>query len=140
VGEPFPKHLLGETLWDFAGQPAIPSRTEFEAAVMRHHLQAQEYSSDLKPEECWRPDDIALRCPRVVVRYYCDPPDREASWRETELTSDDRAAFTAVELLHKLHNAIVEEVRGNGHHWFEGLEFDGFATAGVPVYSLAPGS
>jgi hypothetical protein len=140
VGGAFPKHLLDETLWDFAGQPAFPSRAEFVAAVLRHHREAQEYAPEIRPEESWRPAQTALRCPRVVVRYLCDPPGEEPSWRETELASDEGSSFTDGEFLHKLHNAIIEEVRDNGHHWFEGLEFEGLARAGVPVYCLIPGS
>jgi hypothetical protein len=140
VSEAFPEHLLDETLWDFAGQPAFPSRTEFVAAVLLHHREAQEYAPDIRPEESWRPDHIALRCPRIVVRYYCDPPGEKPSWRETELASDDGSSFTDGELLYKLHNAIIEEVRDNGHRWFEGLEFEGLARAGIPVYRLIPGS
>ena len=57
------------------------------------------------------------------------------------LTADDGASFTAGELLFKLHNAVVEHLRENDHHFFEGLTLTGWDQDGkVPVYQLGQGS
>ena len=139
MGEAFAISLSDETLRDFAGQPAFPTRAELEAAVSRHHHDAQEYAPDIRPEPSWRPDHIVLRCPRVVVRDDW-PPHEGPLWRETEPASDDGSAFAFGQLHHKRRDAIIEELRDNGYRWFEGLEFDGPARAGVPVHCWIPGS
>lgn len=138
MDELFPARLI-DVVWDFTGKRAFPSRTEFESAVYEHLSDVHESAVEILPEQ-WQPNEIALRCPRVVIRYYCDPPDQEPSWQECELRSDDGALFSVGELFYKLHNAIIGDVHANGHPYFEGLVLSGRAAPGVPMYRLAPGS
>lgn len=137
---PIPEFILCDTLWDFADQGPYPSQTAFAAAVLNHHRRAHEYAPEIRPEESWRPSSLAIRSPRIKVEFFCDGPEGGVSWHEIELGSEDGASFTAGELLFKLHNGIIERVRGNGHRYFEGLELRGVTESGVPVYDLRLGS
>jgi len=58
-----------------------------------------------------------------------------------EFSSDDGKAFTAGELLFKIHNAVVDQLREINHHFFEGLGLHSHQTAGKPpLYVLNQGS
>lgn len=116
MAEAFPQYVLCDTLWDFAAQGPYRSREVFDAAVHSHHLEAE-----VSPEECWQPAALAMPSCRAVIRYFSDPPGEGELCHEVELSCDGVAGFTAGELLYKLHNAVIERVRGNWRHWFEGL-------------------
>lgn len=137
---PFPEYILCDTLWDFHEQYTFSSQAAFEEAVLRHHQEAEEYAPDIKPEECWQPTDVVLRSPRVVISYFSDPPGEGEVEHEAEFVSNNGESFTAGELLYKLHNAAVEQLRDSGHRWFEGFELDSIGEQGVPVYRLRLGS
>ncbi len=140
MGEFIPDLVLADTLWDFAGQQAFESRAEFVEAVRRYHAVIQDYAPDISAEECWRPDEVVLGVPRVVVQFLSETPGRIEEDCEVELISDSGEAFTAGELLHKLHNAAVGRLRENHHRWFEGFQLSGITAEGVPVYNLRLGS
>jgi len=140
MGQPFPEFVLADTLWDFARQGEYESRSSFEEAVRRYHAETHEYAPDIRPEENWQPAAVVLLSPRVVVRYFSDSGIDDELWHEIELVSDDEAGFEAGELLFKLHNAAIGQLRYNAHRWFEGLELATITEEGVPVYSLRLGS
>jgi len=55
--------------------------------------------------------------------------------------SQDGRAFTAGELLLKLHNEVVERLRDADHQYFEGLELQrSRGPQDMPVYRMAQGS
>lgn len=137
--EPTPELVLADTLWDFANQGEYASRAEFDEAVRRYHVDVQAYAPDIRPEESWRPSDVVIQSPFLVVRYFSDSAGGEL-WQEIKLDSDDGAGFTGGELLFKLHNAAVGQLRFNNHHWFEGLELTGITEEGMPVYDVRLGS
>lgn len=139
MDEPTPRLVLADTLWDFANQGKYGSRAEFDEAVRCYHVEVQEYAPDIQPEECWRPSVVVVQSPCVMIRYFSDSTGDEV-WHEIELVSDDATGFTGGELLFKLHNAAVGELRHNAHHWFEGLELSGVSDEGIPVYRLRLGS
>jgi hypothetical protein len=138
--DPFPELVLADTLWDFAGQAEYASRPAFEEAVGRYHAGVQEYAPEIRPEENWQPGAIVLRAPRVIVHYFSDSGIDEESWHEVELVSDDTVGFRGGELLFKLHNAAIGQLRNNAHRWFEGLELSAITAEGAPVYDLRLGS
>jgi hypothetical protein len=138
--EPVPAFVLADALWNFADQDVYESRAAFVEAVRLYHAAVHEYAPGARPEECWRPNAVVLGAPRVVVRFVSEVPGRAEEDCEVELVSDNGEAFTAGELLHKLHNAAVGRLRENHHRWFEGLELSAITTEGVPVYTLRLGS
>jgi hypothetical protein len=108
---PFPRELMGDVQWSFTGE-AYPSLEEFIEAV-------REYHGEIRGDDAWRPDEVVLRCRRVRVEH-------EFSWDEedearVELTADDPRGFTAGELLFKVHNAFVHQLRDGDHVFFEGF-------------------
>src|SRR5262249_24287498 len=140
MGLTFPRLLVEETLWDFAGQPVFYSRAEFEAAIYRHLREIEEYAPEIRAEEHWRPKDIILNSSCVLVRYCYDAPGGELAWDNVQLSSDNGSSFSAGELLYKLHNAIIGNVRDSGHRYFEGLGFEEIVAGNVPVYCMILGS
>jgi hypothetical protein len=139
MGEPYPDGVLADTLWSFHGQAEYATLPAFVTAVERYHREVQDYAPDITPDECWQPDQVALRSPRVVVRYFWDVgPEQE--WADVELTASDGVAFTEGELLYKIHNAVVGKLTDTGHPEFEGLEFEGTTESGVPVYEIVLGN
>jgi hypothetical protein len=138
--EPVPDLVLADTLWDFADQEAYESRAAFVDAVRSYHAEVHDYAPDIRPEESWRPKAVVLGAPRVVVQFISESPSRDEEDCEVELVSDNGETFTAGELLHKLHNAVVGRLPENHHHWFEGFELSAITGEGVPVYTLRLGS
>lgn len=105
-----PRELLASLCWSFTGG-RFPSREAFVAAVRQYQL-------DITQTDDWQPEAIGLSCPRVQIEYeYWDDPFEV----RFELEADDPAGFTAGELLHKIHEAVVEQLRTGDHHFFEGL-------------------
>ncbi|OWK39197.1 hypothetical protein FRUB_06279 [Fimbriiglobus ruber] len=57
------------------------------------------------------------------------------------LEANNGESFTTGELLFKLHNALVEQLRKIDHHFFEGLSLAGWQPGGLmPLYQLRLGS
>ena len=124
-----PPTLLQGVAWVFRG-PAFADRAAFEAAVAE--FQDPEWPSD------WRPAEVILSASRVRVE-----PD--ADWYDGEpvagLAADDGRAFTAGELLFKVHNAFVAGLRRTNHQFFEGFTLSADPVAGEPpLYTLELGS
>jgi hypothetical protein len=123
--------LLWGVSWVFRGQPFV-DRAAFSAAVAE--LQSPEHGV------VWRPDEVVLRSARVRVS-----PD--VAWYLTddhptvEFVADNGESFTAGELLFKIHNAFVADLRQMDHQYFEGLTLDEEQESGEPpLYNLDLGS
>lgn len=98
------------------------------------------YELQIRGTATWRPDRIAFRRPRIAVQYRCRRGSEQMG-RLVELSCDNGEVFTAGELLFKVHNAVVEDLRDGGHHFFEGLEFSGLRESDwVAEYVLVQGS
>lgn len=127
-----PLRALRDVCWSFVGAP-FADRAEFDAAVRQYQIR-------IRKRDSWRPDAVALPAGQVAIRYRCWQGDEQLE-TVVVLAADDGAAFTAGELLFKVHNAVVERLRDLDHHFFEGLVLDGWMPeTGVPRYTLRQGS
>jgi hypothetical protein len=128
-----PKEILPDTAWSFDGS-VFDDRAKFSDEV-------REYQIDIVGEDAWRPHDVVLPLPRVLVAY--EHWDDEGDQVETvlDLESKDGKHFTALDLLFQVHNAVVEDLCDDDHHFFEGLTLEPEAScAHLPRYSLRLGS
>jgi len=127
-----PEALLLDVYWAFRCEP-YPTREAFVRAV-------REYLKDIGGETAsWRPKQIVLQAGRVGVCYGAN--DTQETGRTFELTAENQKHFTMGELLHKIHNSVVNELRSEDHCFFEGLDLvDELWKKGVPLYELALGS
>ena len=126
------RELLRGIEWSFSGE-RFASRSEFENEVEQDQRRFKEHSS-------WRPGSIAIELPRIHLRYMC-PREGEYEDRIIEIASDDGESFTQGELLFKIHNAVVEDLRHADHHFFEGLTlFRPPMDEIPPLYDLCQGS
>jgi uncharacterized protein (TIGR02996 family) len=107
-----PQRLLDGIYWSFIGEP-FATRADFDAAVGQSQVAIIE-------ENNWNSGEIVLAHPRVWVRYMCWESG-EQRYPVLDLTSDNGEFFTAGELLFKIHNAVVRQLRKIDHHFFEGL-------------------
>ncbi len=127
-----PKEVLRGVYWSFIEEP-FADRAAFDDKV-------RQYQTDIPGQDTWQPDQIAISCPRVRVGYMCWQGDEQVE-PVLELVSDNGESFTAGELLFKLHNAVVEQLRQIDHHFFEGLGLHSRQVAGTPpLYILRQGS
>jgi hypothetical protein len=130
-----PDRIMSDVLWAFS-KTSYSSRADFEAAVRKYHFR-------IRQEDTWQADEVVLPCPRVrITSWYFDK-------RVLELTSDNGASFTALELLFKVHHALLEPHRvGNAvvqtelgdHRFFEGFGLDRHAAGETPTYHISLGS
>jgi hypothetical protein len=129
---PLPQRVMGEVYWAFTGSP-FARRREFDAKV-------REYQIAICGEDTWRPKAVVIPAGRIVVQYRCWEGD-ELLEPVVPLVADNGASFTAGEVLFKLHNAVVEQLRGIAHHFFEGLSLvNPQGPGGAPLYLLRQGS
>ncbi len=124
-----PTEILPSLDWSFTGSLYV-DRDEFVSEV-------NEWLGET-PASGWRPDEVILGVPRVLVTY----PNASDMGEETvELVSGNGECFTAADLLFQLHNAIVDDVGDLDHHFFEGLKLNSLPVAGSPpLYLLSLGS
>jgi hypothetical protein len=125
---PLPPTLMRCVAWAFDGS-TFTDRVAFEAAVRG----AQQ------PGAGWNPGEVVLRVPRVWVTpdVLWHPPDDPPV---AEFAADDGQAFTAGELLFKVHNAFVADLREMDHKHFEGLALVGQEVGSPPIYEVIVGS
>lgn len=128
---PYPPTLLQNVSWTFRG-PDFADRAAFDAAVAEFQ--------DPERGEVWRPAEVVLHADRVRVS-----PD--VAWYLTdehptvELVADNGRSFTAGELLFKVHNSFVAELRQMDHQYFEGLTLsEDLEPDEPPLYDLDLGS
>jgi uncharacterized protein (TIGR02996 family) len=129
-----PQRLLEGIYWSFVGKP-FAAQADFDAAVGRGQV-------EIIWENNWNPGEIVLPHPRVSVRYMCWEGGRQLR-PVLDLTSDNGEFFTAGELLFKIHNAVVEQLRQIDHHFFEGLvreQGEGSRGEEPPLYRMRQGS
>ena len=123
-----PPTILSNVAWAFRGEP-FADATAFDRAV-------REWQDG---SDAWVPDEI-IPLGRLRVAYQGagdDPGDIEYTRYVIDLASDNGKSFTALELLHKLHNAVVVRLRETDHQYFEGLDLKDRATL---LYDMEQGS
>jgi hypothetical protein len=125
-----PPTLLRWVVWTISGE-AYEDRSTFENEVHEFHPECNATN--------WRPAEVVLRVPRLFVTtdihriLGLEPP-------MVELTADDGHAFTAGELLFKIHNALLDELRDTDHVFFEGLALVMQMRDEPPIYEVVLGS
>src|SRR5579872_3354439 len=127
-----PLELMRGILWSFSGS-LYQTEAEFVKAVLDYH-------HDLPSHLTWQPEQIVLRCADVEIQYICWRDSHEIEPR-VHLHSPTGDHFTAAALLYSLHNAVVEDLRGMDHHFFEGLRLlPQTGNDAIPCYYLSLGS
>jgi hypothetical protein len=127
-----PKWVLREVQWSFIGE-SFTNRARFDYEVCQYQI-------EIRGEDTWRPNEIVLPCPLVRVVYMCWEGDEQIE-PVVELVSDDGESFTASELLFKVHNAVVGQLRETDHHFLEGFQLHSNQAADrPPLYVLHQGS
>jgi len=131
-----PPSIMPGIAWSFFDGEVFADPAEFNERV-------RERQEDVGAEEPWEPARVVLPAPRVRITYFgvVSPDDDEYTEMSVELASDDRAQFTAGELLFKINNAVAAHLRGVDHCYFEGLTISA-PPAGddPPVYEMHQGS
>ena len=130
--EPFPQKIMYDLYWSFHGEK-YQSRRKFDEEV-------RQYQIEITGIDSWENNEIVLRSPRVRIEYF----RLENRFYHEELIaieSDNGEFFTAVELLFKVHNAVVEHLRELNHHFFEGFDLKSIRSQdNLPLYHLCQGS
>src|SRR5262245_34934581 len=133
-GSILPREVLGDVSWSFRDE-RFADRAAFDAEVRQEQI-------DIHGQDTWRPDEVALACPRV--RIVCDDFEEEGEPEDDpilDFRADDGESFTAGELLFKLHHAIAGRFYLGDHVFFEGLHLQRSPEqGGTPVYDLYLGS
>ena len=124
-----PSQILTNVAWAFRGEP-FDDAAAFASAVRAW-----------QDGDAWEPDEI-IPLPRLRVAYYGEGEiDIEYTRYVIDLASDSGKHFTALELLHKLHNAVVLRLRDTDHQYYEGLELvEPADSAAGPLYEMHQGS
>ena len=127
-----PHDILQDLPWSFHDQQRYADPRAFDAAV-RRHVDAIGGT--------WHPTDRAIAATSVRVRYegVTHPDADEYEEMEVTLASDDPRGFTNLELLFKLHNAVVDHLSAVDHCYFEGLVLED-TVDGTPLYEMTQGS
>ena len=127
-----PRNIMRDTLWSFTGD-TFDSSEAFSEAVQQYHM-------DITGKDTWEPDLMVLPAPRVTVAYtYFGYDDEEEA--TIELTAANDRDFTALDLLFKIHNAVIDQLSGDDHHFFEGLSLNSAPSGNSPpLYLLDLGS
>ena len=89
---PFPDEVMADVAWAFTGQ-AFRTQAEFESAL-------KEYQADIMDNISWYPSELVLLNSSIEVRHE-EGEDEENS--AVTLTANDGKAFSAGELLFKVH-------------------------------------
>lgn len=129
----YPQEIMPNVYWGFYGGKY---RT-LEAFVE----EVKRYNEDFGIR--WNPDETVFEGAALTVQFaYWDEEDDEETEEDFDLHAD-KGAFTAGELLFKIHNHVVEKLEDDDRHFFEGLtlwEGEDYANSKTPLYFLNQGS
>jgi hypothetical protein len=130
-----PDLVMPNVLWAFSREP-YDTLESFVAEVWRYHESILEA---VTPERRWRSDELVLPASRVRVSYLCWRGARQVE--PVVAIAGPGPGLTAGELLWRVHNAVVGDLRALDHKFFEGLTLGhrGSAAEG-PLYHLSLGS
>lgn len=128
-----PQEIMSNVYWGFYGG----KYQTLEAFVEQVKLYNEDFGID------WNPDEIVFEKKTLSVQYsYWDEKTDEEVEEDFDLHAD-KGAFTAGELLFKIHNQVVEKLEDDDHHFFEGLtlwEGENYGNPRAPLYFLNQGS
>lgn len=132
-----PHTVLADIYWAFRGD-TYSSLDEFENSVADYH-------KALNMQVNWHPAETVIEKPRVRVSYMCWKVDDQSEDDDqvdmvVDLAADNGQSFSAAELLFKLHNAVVNNLRDDDHQFFEGLRLLSPEKDTPPTYSMHLGS
>lgn len=123
--------ILADVYWAFRGD-AYESLDEFANAVAAYH-------DELNLQVEWPPAGTVVEAPGIRVSYMHWQGDDQVD-AVVELAADNGESFGASELLFKLHNAVVNDLRDDDHQFFEGLHLVPAEEGVLPTYALQLGS
>mmetsp|Transcript_12486 Transcript_12486/g.29781 ORF Transcript_12486/g.29781 Transcript_12486/m.29781 type:complete len:142 (+) Transcript_12486:129-554(+) len=132
-----PKNLLGKLCWSFAVRSDYATPEDFGAAVLQYQMDI------VKNSNGWEPDGIILPFCRVGIHW--EGLDREQTDMIDKydiVESSSSKGFTALDLLYKVHQIMVEDCRRMDHCFFEGFDYvkGPDTNTGVVEYSVSQGS
>lgn len=132
--EAFSNLIMNNVFWSFLGD-TFSTQKKFVEAVRQYYLEIK----DQDEEDEWNPDELAI--PRAEVRIqYMYWRNGKPVKRIVLLLSDNGKSFSQGELLYKIHNKIVNDLRGLDSIFFEGLEQLKSSPKEPPLYSVILGS
>jgi hypothetical protein len=124
-----PPVALGRVQWAFTGAP-FRTQSAFSKAVRAFQVEHGSAADE------WEPAAPAIRAPRLAVELMA-PAAADWTAQQVLLTAGNGAFFTNGELLFRLHNAIVAQIRGTDLVYLQGLELvNAQGPEGAPVYRL----
>lgn len=131
----YPEEIMHDVAWSFVGMQ-YRSQKQFIEAV-------NDYNEKLGTTGRWNPYATAIQCKEVTIQYsyWSDEEDEEVE-EDFNLVSTT-SAFTNAELLFRIHNFVVDKLKYEDNHFFEGLtlwEGENPSSFNAPLYFLMQGN
>jgi hypothetical protein len=131
------KILLGQLCWSFAARTDYATPEDFGAAVLQYQMDIVQHSNG------WEPDAIIL--PFCRVRFHWEGLDRQQNDmidKDNIVESSSSKGFTALDLLYKVHQIMVEDCRLTDRCFFEGFDYvkGPDKNTGIVEYGVSQGS
>jgi len=135
-----PNELFKEVYWTFF-EPVFENQNAFRDRLKEYH-KGLGYKGKLPPIK-W--EEVCLESPKLVLQYVLFPKteDEEITEPQILIEADNGKNFKPKELLFKMHNALVEVLKDEDYHFFEGLTFSTLEDPdyeGIPLYFVDLGS
>jgi len=128
------KYVLNNFYWSFIGSK-YSCQSNFEHTLIDYQVSIQ--GDEFNQESLYEPVIIE---PSIRVKYWCYEGETQIE-PIIQLSTENGLAFTALELIYQLHNAVVEQLNNIDHHFFEGLELLEEQDGNQPtLYKLRQGS
>lgn len=108
-----PLKVMARTIWTHSGAKFTDAAL-FSEAVRQDQIQ-------ILGKDCWQPQEEVLPVPRVTMHFFHWSDNDEELESTVEIVGANGRAILALELLFQAHNAVVELVGNDDHHFFEGL-------------------
>lgn len=105
--------ILTDISWSFEGEK-FDSLEDFNFAIKNAHWD--------RPDK-WKPDEKVIRVGKVCLIYEAYAEGRHGQ-HQCILRADDGKTFSTLELMYKMHNHLVEALKHDSHHYFEGMRTD----------------
>jgi hypothetical protein len=129
VANPDEDFLMNDVLWSFVGKK-YETLEKFTEAL-------EEYNKEIK-NQC-DINEIALELKEITIRYFYYEDDDNVE-QDFSVSTENEAGFSVSELLYKIHNQVVDRLKDDDHHFFEGLVLVEDAETGKTIYLLQQGS
>jgi hypothetical protein len=102
--------IMENVLWGFCGKK-YETEEQFVEAALTYNRESG--------KTAWNPNEIVVESKEVIVSYATEDENEEIR------LSASKGAFTAGELLFKIHNQVVEHLKDLDYHFFKGLIYNG---------------